>query len=481
MKRSLWSGLTQKIMGAEIRRQVRAGLAEESEATFSIGARNATGSPLERPHSEREALLDQALEAWRVNPLARRLVELTSQYVVGGGIGLHCKHSPTARFLEAFWNQRLNRMKVRCGEWCDELTRSGNLFVLVSTDAAGMSYVRAVAASEIAEIQCRSNDIEQPLAFVPRPGLDGRDPQPWPAYDPLTDTRGEDGRFPAVMLHYAINRPVGAVWGESDLWPVLRWLSRYANWLEDRARLNRFRTAFLYLVRARFTSESERLARQQRLNARPPTPGSILVADESESWEVIGPRLEADDANTDGLALKKMIAAGSGLPLHFLAEPEGSTRTTAEAAGGPTYRRFEQRQAAFLWIIRDVIQVALNRRSLAEGHRSGPGRVDPHARVEVNGCDLSARDNVALSLAGNHIMAVLGQLRDRQLIDDGELVRVAYRFFGEVADIEELLARGGASGAPKTTARRPAGFPEGRLDPDSGEADERKGNHENQG
>ena len=52
------------------------------------------------------------------------------------------------------------------------------------------------------------------------------------------------------MLHYAINRPVGAQWGESDLAPVLRWLSRYAAWLEDRARLNRFRNSFPYVVTA---------------------------------------------------------------------------------------------------------------------------------------------------------------------------------------------------------------------------------------
>ena len=36
---------------------------------------------------------------------------------------------------------------MRVYEWCDELTRSGNLFLLLTTDAAGMSYVRAVPAS----------------------------------------------------------------------------------------------------------------------------------------------------------------------------------------------------------------------------------------------------------------------------------------------------------------------------------------------
>ncbi len=71
---------------------------------------------------------------------------------------------------------------------------------------------------------------------------------------------------------------------------------------------------------------------------------------------MLNPELESGDAATDGLALKKMIAAGAGVPLHFLAEPESATRTTAEAAGGPTFRRFEQRQQFFLWMLGDLAQ-----------------------------------------------------------------------------------------------------------------------------
>jgi len=462
MQRTIWPGLVERLFGAEIRRQVRAGLAAETENTFLVGAR--AGSPFDRPQGDRQEVLEQALEAWRVNPLAHRLVELTSQYAVGGGITLHCKHPATTRFVNAFWNQRLNRMPVRAGEWCDELTRSGNLFILLTTDTSGMSYARAIPASQIAEIRCRSNDIEQAIEFLPRASLESPHPQPWAAYNPDTDWQGEDGSFPPVMLHYAINRPAGAVWGESDLAPLLRWLSRYSNWLEDRARLNRFRTAFLYQVKARFISETERLARQQRLNASPPSPGSILVTDENESWEVIGPKLESNEANTDGLALKKMIAAGAGVPLHFLAEPESATRATAEAAGGPTYRRFEQRQAYFLWLLRDVLQAVLNRRGLVERRRPGPGRVDPQAWVEVQGGDLSARDNAALGLAGSHIMATMAQLRDRGLIDDAELVRLVYRFIGERTEIEALLARGKADGTPGPAAARKDVFPEGKGD-----------------
>jgi len=462
MKTTFWTGAVKRIFGAEIRRQVRAGLAAETDANFLLGT-GANASERDRLLPNRQEVLEQTLEAWRVNPLARRLVELTTQYVVGGGIALQCRHAATARFLEAFWDHPLNRMAVRGFEWCDELTRSGNLFVLLTTDASGMSYVRAVPAADIAEIRSRANDIEQPLEFLPRVTLEQMNPVPWNAYNPREDAPGPDGSFPPVMLHYAINRPAGAQWGEPDLAPLLRWLSRYANWLEDRARLNRFRTAFLYLVKSRFSTEADRLTRQQRLNAAPPTPGSILVTNEHEDWQVIAPKLESGEANTDGLALKKMIAAGAGVPLHFLAEPESSTRTTAEAAGGPTYRRFEQRQSFFLWLVRDVLQTALNRRAWVDR------RVNPKSPIEVHGADLSARDNVALGMAANHIMAALTELRDRGLIDDAEMLRVAYRFLGEVADVSTLLERGREAGAAQQVKPKRGRKTAGMVDLTTGE------------
>ena len=159
---------------------------------------------------------------------------------------------------------------------------------------------------------------------------------------------------------------------------------------------------------------------------------------------MVSPKLESDGRRRRARA-EKDDRSETGVPLHFLAEPESSTRTTAEAAGGPTYRRFEQRQSFFIWLVRDVLQATLNRRSLVDG------RIDPQARVDVHGADLSSRDNVALAMAANHISAVLTELRDRGLIDDAEMLRVAYRFFGEVPDIAALLERGKADASTAST------------------------------
>lgn len=397
---------------------------EETENTLLVGAWQAGDSPRDRLTYDRKDMLADCMDAWRFNPLARRITELTTNYVTGGGFVISCPHAATQTFLEQFWEHRLNHLSLRVGELSDELVLSGNLFLLLSSDASGMSYLRVIPSADIARIESSGSDVEQELRYVGKPDLTG-DERVYPAYQPGKDRPEEGGTFNPVMLHYAVNRPVGSQWGESDLAPILKWLSRYSAWLEDRVRLNRFRNAFVYVVRARFANETVRSNRQAQLALHPPAPGSVLVTDENEEWSVIAPKLEALDASSDGLAIKKMIAAGVGLPLHFLAEPESSTKTTAEASGNPSYRRFAERQRAMCWMLQDLLRVVVERRAYFD-----PG-VDPTAPIRVSGGDISARDNAELADAGQKAAAIASGLHEKGLISSEELLRLVYRFMGE--------------------------------------------------
>ena len=397
---------------------------EETENTLLVGAWQAGESPRDRLAYDRQDVLADCMDAWRFNPLARRITELTTTYVTGGGFVVNCPHAATQAFLERFWDHRLNHLSLRTGELSDELVLSGNLFLLVSTDLAGMSYLRVIPSADIARIESSGADVEQELFYVGKPDFTGEE-RVFPAYQPGRDRPEDGGGFAPVMLHYAVNRPVGSQWGESDLAPVLKWLSRYNAWLEDRVRLNRFRNAFVYVVRARFANESARSNRQAQLALHPPAPGSVLVTDENEEWSVIAPKLEALDASSDGLAIKKMIAAGVGLPLHFLAEPESSTKTTAEASGNPSYRRFAERQRAMCWILQDLLRVVVERRAYFDLG------VDPTAAITVSGGDISARDNAELADAGQKAAAIASELHEKGMISSEEMLRLVYRFMGE--------------------------------------------------
>jgi len=213
---------------------------------------------------------------------------------------------------------------------------------------------------------------------------------------------------------------------------MLPLIGRYSAWLEDRARINRFRSSWIIVWKRKWESEAAKRAKSNELASNPPTPGSWLLLDEDETVEMPAPNLSSGDANEDGLALKKMIALGAGVPTHYLAEPESSTRTTAEAAGTPTFRGLEQSQTFFLNMVQSLAILAVQFR------KSYDRRVNPSSKIKSVGPDITERDNSSLALAVSRIYPAMSELFDREGIDEHELLRVVYRMAGEVQPDKEI-------------------------------------------
>jgi hypothetical protein len=375
--------------------------------------------PQDRPWGELAQEDRDALEAWRTNPLARNIVRLTTAYVVGRGIRLTSTVPRIARWLERFWHHPQNRLPTRLATFSDELALTGELFLVLYTNPVdGMSYLRAKPASSIDRIETDPDDLEREVRYheVVSGDPEGR----W--------WEGQDAApTQPMMLHYAVNRPVGAVRGESDLAPILPWLKRYARWLEDRVRLNRYRAAFLWDVTVQGT-EADIRAAQARYRT-PPEPGSVNVHGPTEVWEAKRPQIEADDAAPDGRALRMILSAGSGMPLHWMGEPEGSTRTTARESALPTFQHLAARQVQFVWVLKDIVRQAAAR-AAALGHLSLRGVPEDLGLREVVE-DLTREDNLALAQAAREIAQALTLMADRGWADDAMARAWIAKFAGE--------------------------------------------------
>ena len=198
--------------------------------------------PADRPWAERQSDLDDALEAWRKNFLIRRIVNLTHSYVVGSGITIGSQRRSVEKWIELFWNHPKNHMDQRLPSMCDELTRAGELFAILFTNKVdGMSYIRFLPATTIRELETDPDDYETELKYGQ---LTTTGQTKWwlSPNHPSALIPDATGSLPPVMLHLAVNRPIGATRGEGDLTPVLPWAKRYSEWLSDRVRLNRIRT-----------------------------------------------------------------------------------------------------------------------------------------------------------------------------------------------------------------------------------------------
>ncbi len=373
---------------------------------------------------------EDALEAWRTNPLAFRIVSLTTDYVVGNGIQVTSPVHYVDKFIGDLWTHRLNNLAMRLYTWCDELTRAGELFVVMYTNPAdGLSYYRAIPAIKIDRIDTNPEDLEKELQYHELRNDDPIQGKWWPGWE-----QARDDLDTPVMLHYAVNRPVGCVRGQGDLTPLLPWLRRYREWLEDRVRVNRYKNAFLWHVKLKGAGPGDVEAKQGQY-AKPPSPGSVIVTDDSEEWNPVQPKIEAEDVKDDGKALRLMIAAGAGIPLHYLAEGETATRSTAQEMAGPTVRHYEHRQMFFCDLILDLVTKAAHRAHVAgRMHRPRGG-----LQLTYTVSELREEDSLRVAQAAGEIIEYLAAMKDRGWITDRKAMELAYKFAGEVVDVEALM------------------------------------------
>ncbi len=381
--------------------------------------------PHERNTAEVQQLYLDTLEAWRKNPIAWRIVAITTDYVIGDSLVVSSKNRSLNKFIHNFWNDQQNRMNLRLEPMCDELSRAGDLFVVLFRNPAdGVSYIRFVTKDRIKKIETRPNDWEVETAYEEI--LENGQTRTW-----LSPNHEAAPAADAVMLHYSVNKPEGALLGESDLVTMIPWLLRYSRMLEDRVRLHWAVRSFLWTV----TVPSNKVIEKQEQYRLPPDAGSIIVKDDSELWEAVAPSLNGADAQHDMKAVRGMIDAGSGYPPHWRGESGDANLATATAMQAPTERHLRRRQNYFMFIIQDVIYQAYQR-AVQIGMAPHVAEDDYSKLFKVEAPDVSRQDNAALAAAASSIATAFqtlnNQLPGRSLKLDKLMAQTILKFAGEL-------------------------------------------------
>jgi hypothetical protein len=230
---------------------------------------------------------------------------------------------------------------------------------------------------------------------------------------------------------------MGALLGESDLTTMLPWLLRYSRMLEDRVRLNWAMRAFLWMV----TVPANKVREKQEQYRTPPEAGSIIVKDESETWEPNAPTLHGLDAARDLQAVRGMIDAGSGFPPHWRGDAGDISLATAQAMQGPTERHLRRRQQYFVWMLQDIVYHAYQR--MAQAGFARPLQEHDYTRLfRVAALDISRWDSESLARSGRDVteaFATLGQaMQGQPPAYRRQALGMAFKFLGEPLGEAEL-------------------------------------------
>lgn len=335
--------------------------------------------------SKIQEIYQDALQAWRKNPIAWRIIAITTDYVVGDHISISSSNRQLNKFISTFWDHPKNLLDNKLHLVCDELSRAGDVFIVLTRNQYdGMSYIRFVTKDKILKIITAENDYETELSYIEQLP-NGQTKEWYSPFHPSAETSQ------SIVLHYSINRPLGALFGESDLTTMIPWLQRYSRMLEDRVRLHWAVRAFLWIV----TVPSAKIKEKVEQYRTPPEAGSIIVKDVGEEWNVITPTLRGSDASYDLRAVRGMIDAGSSYPPHWRGESGDANLATATAMQGPTERHLLRRQKYFVWMIEDIIFYAYQR-YLNIRNRTISSQ-DYQSLFNVSMPDISRSDNESLA------------------------------------------------------------------------------------
>lgn len=438
--------------------------------------------PADRPWSEYATTLEEALQAWRKNFQIRRIVNLATSYIVGNGITLTSKDPDVDKFIRAFWSHPKNRLAQRLGPMCDELTRAGELFpVLFTNKIDGMSYLRFVPASQILHLETAEEDYETELRYgqIQQHTVETKwwiGPDHPHAFKLVRKVTHRDGTITyhiprsdakaglelrPLMLHFAVNQPIGATRGEGDLGPILPWAKRYSEWLKDRVRLNRQRTR-QGILDVEIADDTQVKTKRQQLRTSNPIEHGIYVHGPGEKTTMHNLKIEADDVKDDGWALRLAIATGANTALHYLGEGTATNYATAREMGEPVARFYTDRQTAICNFLKNLVTAAYKRHLITVSDLSAqagtPLPENPDFQLVTSVTEVARADNKTLADAAHAIVQALAQMKTVGWIDDHTALRLAFKFAGETIgqdEIKRILAQA-QQDQPNATDTKPS-------------------------
>ena len=297
-------------------------------------------------------------EAYTFNPLARRIAKLISQFVLGRGVKGEITSAEHQKAWDDFWKR--NRMRQRVKQTLREIVIYGEVFWRFFKTPEGL-VVRALDPSTIWDIVTDDEDIEnvkyyhQQFMKFSAPIAPGS--MPVPATMVIRQIPADE------VAHYKVNATSSEKRGRSDLFPILGYLLRFKEFMNDRILLNKMRAMFALDVAVE--GDETDVSRAEEQFATPPGPAAVLVHNASVAVEFKNTSANANDAATDAEMLLKVIAVGAGISENFLGVSRAQTRAGALISTEPDVKNFEDYQELVEEILMDTAERVFKSKGLA--------------------------------------------------------------------------------------------------------------------
>ncbi len=380
------------------------------------------------------------------NPLARRIVELTKDFVVGEGVRVRAANPAVQRVLDDFWNDPANNMDLNLESFVREMSIFGEQLWYCATNPINgkvrLGYIdpywidaveyatldglpgRAVAMPVTVQLKTDPSETQPRRLSVVH--LD-EDPGS-PAY----------GQFVGECFYWTINKARAAHRGLSDLFALADWLDGYDQMLF--ALMNQMDSLSRFIWDVTLSGMTgEQIQQWLKDNGTPPRPNSIRAHNEKVTWQSVAPPMQAADRSEGVRLIKNMNLGGAGFPEHWFADGASTNRATALVQGEPTLKMLTARQRLVRSMLEHLLRYVIDQR-VAAGVLAP--QTDKSFQVVVP--ELSVGDQEKSAAALKSAADALAGFQSAGAVDTGTMAQVLVAMLSQLgieADPFEILAK----------------------------------------
>lgn len=392
---------------------------------------------------------------WRSNPVANRLIELPTAYLLADGVSIvSTAEDPDMRaivddWIVRFWRHPINNFPIKLPKKARELAVFGEqcwpAFVNPFDGEVRLGYLDP---GLIETVVVDPDNAEQPIGVVTKRNQKGiqrryrvivNGPEDYlftqrTAAIRQTFTDGE-------CFYFAVNNLCSDSRGCSDIFHVADWCDAYEKMLDGEMQRQDFLRAFVWDVTLKGGSLTDVKTKSRELS--PPGPGTIRVHNDSEVWAALTPDIKAADGAEGARLFRNHVLGGLTMPEHWFGGGGDVNRSTGESMSEPTLKTLSMRQSYLGFMLEEAVRYQIRQREIATTRRE-PDIFDPIYGIAVQWPEMSPQDTSKYAAAFAQAANGCAMAMDRGLLSKAGALAVLDAIsarLGVKFDIEAELAK----------------------------------------
>lgn len=346
----------------------------------------------------REQKVAWARSCFETDPFVKRGILTATEFVFAQGIDgprtMQASDDPKTQAaheaLDDFWNDPGNQAAmfaapVQC-QRSTQLLLDGDLFLALFVKPDGTVQVRRFPSLRIERIVVDPDDSSRPLYYAAKcnrkawnaKDADWRDTGEtyWVFYrdfrntDPLTDPLADvvTADPDVFMVHVSINATEDCGFGVPEPLASLSWLRAAKKLAEDQATISASSASLMNSLTTTTTNETALAALKTSMQSvtgsntpAPPLAGGMNILSDGVDLKVTRASTQAGDAWQNSRLMRIPAAAGMGLGLHYMADPENANLATSRSMELPILKHLETYQTLWRWVYSTLFEFVLER------------------------------------------------------------------------------------------------------------------------